>query len=151
MCSRLLRCTHSNSGFQIGRNPIQALPPKKPDDPKQPNGIQVFLDNLQASHSSAVQCLDLEGVTVTLEVGKALGEMRETHPHLAVSHGGTGGYKELKPQLEPLEKLVRYAQENKVRLIDLFRLFDKEKTGVLPEVEFRNALKVLVLQISLIC
>ena len=145
LCLLHLHEFKSISHFQIGKNPIQALPPKDPTDPKeQPNGVQIFLNALQESPNNTLQCLDLEGITVTLAVGKTLGEMKETHPHLTVSHGGTGGYKEKKPLMEPLEKLVRYAKEHNVQLNDLFRLFDKEKANVLLEEEFRNALKVLL-------
>ena len=45
--------------------------------------------------------------------------------------------------LEPVQKLAKYCKENSVQLMDLFRSFDKEQSMVLPEEEFRNALKVI--------
>ena len=117
--------------LQIGKNAIQA------------KGVEEFLNAIKAgSQGTTLQCLDFDGITITLEIAKVLKEMQETHSHLSIPHGGTGGYKEPKPRLEPLEKLVKYAKENNVQLIDLFRAFDKERTNILPEEEFRNALKV---------
>lgn len=116
--------------IQIGKNSIQE------------EGVDAFLKTIRDSSNSTLQCLDLDGITITLQIAKTLKEMEKTHSHLSIPHGGTGGYKELKPRLQPLEKLVKYAKENNVQLIDLFRSFDKEQTRVLPEEEFRNALKV---------
>ena len=89
--------------------------------------------------------LGLEGITVTLDIEKTVNEMQETNPHVSVSHGGIGGFKPPKPLLPPMAKLVKYCKENKVELLDLFRLFDKEQQMVLSEEEFRNALKVCVM------
>ena len=63
-------------------------------------------------------------------------------PNFEVSHAGTGGYKEAKPLPTPLAKLLKYSKENKVKLDDLFLIFDKDKCGSLTEEEFRNSLKV---------
>ena len=68
--------------------------------------------------------------------------MQESHPNLKIVHGGTGGYQVPKPLPTPIEKLTKYCSENNVRLIDLFRTFDKEQHNSLPETEFRNALRV---------
>ena len=68
--------------------------------------------------------------------------MRSSHPHLRVPHGGTGGFQKPKPLLPPLAKLAKYVEENGVKLIDLFRSFDKEQRNVLTEEDFRAALKV---------
>ena len=103
-----------------------------------------FLEALKASSNGTLQCLDFDGVTITLEIAGILKEMWDSHSHLKVSHGGTGGYKKPKPLLEPPEKLLKYARENKLELIDLFRAFDKEQQHVLPEEEFRKALKVYI-------
>ena len=117
---------------QIGKNPIQ------------PPGVFALLNAVKGSSNNALQCLDFDGITITLDIAKLIKEMGESHAHLRVSHGGTGGYKEPKPLLEPVQKLAKYCKENKVQLIDLFRSFDKEQSQTLPEEEFRNALKVLL-------
>jgi len=116
---------------QIGKNPIQA------------SGVLALLNAVKSSSNNVLQCLDLDGITITLDIAKQLKEMEESHAHLRVFHGGTGGYKEPKPMLEPVQKLAKYCKENSVQLMDLFRSFDKEQSKVLPEEEFRNALKVI--------
>ena len=97
---------------------------------------------LEAAKASSLQCLDLSGVTITLRVADTVAAMKETHPQLTITHGGTGGYLRPKPQLKPVEKLVKYARDNNLVLLDLFRSFDKEQHNHLSEEEFRNALKV---------
>lgn len=61
---------------------------------------------------------------------------------LTVVYAGIGGFKEVKPIPTPIEKLTKYAKQNNVTLSDLFAFFDKDKTGELPEEEFRKSLKV---------
>ena len=118
------------TSWQIGKNAIQIT------------GITALLDAVRAGASGSLQVLGLDGVTITLELEKTLKEMQESHPHLKVVHGGTGGYLAPKPLPTPIEKLTKYCKDNSVRLIDLFRTFDKEQYNSLPEEEFRNALKV---------
>lgn len=122
---------------------LLCLPPQISKNPIQPPGVLALLNAVKGSSNNALQCLDFDGITITLDIDKLIKEMGESHAHLRVSHGGTGGYKEPKPLLEPVQKLAKYCKENKVQLIDLFRSFDKEQCQVLPEEEFRNALKVL--------
>lgn len=95
-----------------------------------------------ASTSMQFQCLDLDGITITLAMEETISQLKETHPHISIPNGGIGGFKPPKPLLPPTAKLIKYCKENKVELIDLFRLFDKEQRMVLSEEEFRNALKV---------
>ncbi len=83
-----------------------------------------------------------QGITVTIEIDKIIKAMTIDIQNFEVSYGGTGGYQEPKPLPTPLEKLVKYCKESKVKLEDLFLIFDKEKCGTLPEEEFRNSLKV---------
>ena len=116
--------------LQVGKNPIN------------PPGLTAFLDAIRPATSSTMQVLDFSGITVTLEIAKNVKEMSQTHPTLSVVHGGTGGFKVPKPQLEPVEKLVKYCKENSVQMMDLFRLFDKEQADILSEEGFRAALKV---------
>ena len=99
---------------------------------------------VRSSANSTLQCLGLDGITITLDADKMLREMQESHTHLQVPHGGVGGYKEPKPLPEPHVKLMKYAKENNLELRDLFRAFDKEQKQALLEEEFRNALKVNV-------
>ena len=102
----------------------------------------VLLEAVRACSTTTFQCLDLDGITITLEIEKIVKELKESHPHVSIPHGGVGGFKPPKPLLPPAAKLVKYCKENKVVLLDLFRLFDKEQRLVLSEEEFRNALKV---------
>lgn len=120
----------------MGKNPIQ------------PAGLVALLDAVRACSTSTFQCLDLDGLTITLDIEKTIGELKETHPHVSIPHGGVGGFKPPKPLLPPMAKLVKYCKENKVELLDLFHLFDKEQQMVLSEEEFRKALKVDCYQIN---
>ena len=128
---------------QIGKNSMQRIVVPSEDHSKLPEpavDVEALLD--AAAASSSLLTLDLSGFTFTLDMADKVSKMRETHPNLSVTYGGTGGYAKVKPLTPPLEKLVKYAAENKLVLGDLFRSFDKEQTGHLPEEEFRNALKV---------
>lgn len=118
---------------QIGKNGLQ--------NP----GMYALLDAVKASTSSSLKLLSFEGLTVTLDLEKTIEGMKESHPNLKIVHGGTGGYQVRKPLPTPMEKLTQYCRDNNVRLIDLFRNFDKEQLNVLPETEFRNALRVSTL------
>ena len=118
---------------QIGKNGLQ--------NP----GMYALLDAVKESTSSSLKLLSFEGLTVTLDLERTIEKMKEGHPNLKIVHGGTGGYQVPKPLATPMEKLTQYCRENKVELIDLFRTFDKELLDILPEAEFRNALKVSTL------
>lgn len=118
------------STHQIGGNPIQ------------PSGLSAMLDAIKATSNGTFQSLDLEGITITLDHQRTVQELKESVPHVKISHGGIGGFKQPKPLLPPMAKLVKYCKENKVELLDLFRLFDKEHQMVLSEEDFRKALKV---------
>ncbi len=115
---------------QLGKNPIE------------PHRVKDILDIVRSAPSNTLHCLGLDGITVTLEVTKILKDMQESHTHLRVPHGGTGGYREPKPLPEPHEKLVKYAKEHSLDLRDLFRAFDKEQRLALSEESFRKALQV---------
>lgn len=124
--------------IQIAYNPLQTA------------GVIAFLDAVKVCSSTTLQLLSLDGITVTLAIEKTLKELTESHKHLTIIHGGTGGYKHPKPKQEPIEKLDKYCKENNVVLLDLFRSFDKEQKNYLTEEVFRNALKVyLFLQLVL--
>ena len=116
--------------LQIGKNALQVP------------GIYAILDAVRSGSGSSLQHLGFDGMTITLDVEKTLKEMKETHPNLEIVHGGTGGYQVPKPLPTPIEKLTKYCSENGVRMIDLFRSFDKEEHKSLSEIEFRNALRV---------
>lgn len=105
--------------------------------------VSALLD--AAASSSSLTTLDLSGVTFTLDMAEKVAQMKETCPNLSVMYSGTGGYTRVRPLAPPLEKLVKYAAENQLVLEDLFRSFDKEETGHLPEEEFSNSLKVWLL------
>lgn len=114
----------------MGKNPIQ------------PTALTTLLNAIKSSSGNILQCLDLDGITITLDLEKTVAELKESHPHLSISHGGIGGFKPPKPLLPPMAKLVNYCKENNVQLLDLFHLFDKEQQMILSEEEFRSALKV---------
>ena len=111
-------------------------------NPLQTTGVIAFLDAVKVCSSTTLQLLSLDGITVTLAIEKTLKELEESHKHLTITHGGTGGYKHPKPKQEPIEKLDKYCKDNSVVLLDLFRSFDKEQKNYLTEEAFRNALKV---------
>lgn len=116
--------------MQVGQNPLQD------------SGVIAFLDAIKACTNTTLRTLSFDGNTITLAIEKTLKELSESHEHLTVSHGGTGGYKHPKPKQEPIEKVDNYCRENNVVLLDLFRSFDKEQQKFLSEEAFRNALKV---------
>lgn len=116
--------------FQVGCNPIQ------------PAGLAALLDGVKTCSPGTFECLDLSGITIPLDIEKAVGKLQESHPHISIPHGGVGGFKPPKPLLPPMTKLVKYCKEKKVELLDLFRLFDKEQRMILSNEEFRSALKV---------
>ena len=111
--------------------------------------MYALLDAVKASTNSSLKLLSFEGLTVTLDLERTIEGMKEGHPNLKIVHGGTGGYQVPKPLPTPIEKLTQYCRENNVRLIDLFRTFDKEQLNVLPEMEFRNALRVSTISFNL--
>lgn len=113
-------------------------------NPIQPAGLAALVDAVGSCSSANFNCLDLDGITVTLDIEKKVNELKDSHPHVTIPHGGVGGLKPPKPLLPPMAKLLKYCKENKVELMDLFRLFDKEQQMVLSEEEFRNALKVCI-------
>ena len=117
--------------LQIGKNALQ-MP-----------GIYAILDAVRTgSGSSSLEHLGFDGMTITLDVEKTLKEMEETHPNLEIVHGGTGGYQVPKPLPTPIEKLMKYCIDNGVRMVDLFRSYDKEENNSLSEIGFRDALRV---------
>lgn len=128
---------------KLGRLSPPYLNPQLGQNPIEPHRVKDILDIVHSAPSSTLQCLGLDGITVSLQVVKMLKEMQESHAHLRVSHGGACGYREPKPQLEPHNKLMKYAADNKLELRDLFRAFDKEQKQALTEEAFRNALKVI--------
>ncbi len=119
--------------LQIGKNALQVP------------GIYAILDAVRAragSGNSSLQHLGFDEMTITLDVKKTLKEMEESHPSLEIVHGGTGGYQVPKPLPTPIEKLTKYCIDNGVRMVDLFRSFDKEEQNCLSEIGFGNALRV---------
>lgn len=104
--------------------------------------VDTLLDAAVAS--SSLTTLDLSGFTFTLDMADKVAQMKETRPNLSVIYSGTGGYTKVKPLAHPLEKLAKYAADNQLILEDLFRSFEKEETGHLPEEEFRNSLQVVL-------
>ena len=116
--------------MQLAKNPIQ------------PAGLSALVDAVDLCSTPNFECLDLNGITITLDIEKKVNELKDSHPQIAILHGGVGGLKPPKPLLPPTAKLLKYCKENKVELVDLFRLFDKEQKMLLSEEEFRNALKV---------
>jgi hypothetical protein len=114
--------------LKIGKNPMQLM------------GVIALLDSLK-NGTSSVKTLELDGITVSIEIAKIIKDMEGDISGLVVRHGGIGGYREPKPIPTPLQKLNKYSKENNVKLNDLFLVFDKAKNGYLKEEEFRASLK----------
>ena len=102
-----------------------------------------ILNVVKGSSNSALSCLSFERTTLSLEAEKLVEETKAVHPNLEVIYAATEGHQIPKPTPPPLEKLKKYAVDNKIELKDLFQSFDKEHCGLLSEEDFRTALKVI--------
>lgn len=104
--------------------------------------IEPILNSVKGNLNSPLQCLSFERNTLSLVGEKLVKELKETHPNLEIMYAATEGHQIEKPIPPPLEKLKKYAVDNKLELKDLFQSFDKEYCGLLSEEDFRNALTV---------
>ena len=73
---------------------------------------------------------------------KEIAALKEVHPNIQVTHGGLGGYVKPKPRPEPIEQLHKHLNEHNIKLMDVFKKFDAEGNGSVPEPDFREAIKV---------
>lgn len=107
-----------------------------------PNYIEPILNAVKGNVNSPLLSLSFERNTFSLVGEKLVKELKEAHPNLEIVFAATEGHQIEKPIPPPLEKLKRYAVDNKLELKDLFQSFDKEYCGLLSEEDFRNALTV---------
>ena len=84
----------------------------------------------------------LQDITINPDVEKEIATLKEEHPNIQVTHGGLGGYVKPKPRPEPIDQLHKHLNEHNIKLMDVFRKFDADGTGIVPESDFREAIKV---------
>ncbi|KAL5477665.1 hypothetical protein EMCRGX_G024490 [Ephydatia muelleri] len=118
----------TNDGLKLGKNTLRS------------EHIEPILNSVKGNLNSPLQCLSFERNTLSLVGEKLVKELKETHPNLEIMYAATEGHQIEKPIPPPLEKLKKYAVDNKLELKDLFQSFDKEYCGLLSEEDFRNAL-----------
>ena len=86
------------------------------------------------------------------DLHERLNDRRGANKHLTVIHGGVyysnkSNYgdvydPEVAFEKDPMTKLKRYAEENKLRLVDLFKYFDKDNSWSVDRDEFLHGVKV---------
>ena len=86
------------------------------------------------------------------DLHKKINDNRPTPKHITIIHGGVyysskstygeGFDPELAFEQDPMTKLKRYAEENKLRLVDLFKYFDKDNSWSVDRDEFLQGVKV---------
>ena len=89
-------------------------------------------------------CAYLQDITINPAVEKEINELQEAHTNMQITHGGLGGYVKPKPRPEPIDQLHKHLNEHNIKLMDVFRKFDAEDSGCVPEANFREAIKVRV-------
>ena len=83
-----------------------------------------------------------QDITINPEVEKEIAELKEVHSNIQITHGGLGGYVKPKPRPEPIHQLHKHLTEHNIKLMDVFKKFDAEDTGLVTEPNFREAIKV---------
>lgn len=73
---------------------------------------------------------------------KEITVLKEVHPKLQITHGGLGGYVKPRPKPEPIHRLHKHLEEHNIKLMDVFKKFDAEDSGLVSEANFREAIKV---------
>ena len=110
------------------------------------DGISEMIDALQKNCKSKLEVLCLKGIEIDNEIKAKIEKLRTTRPNLSIETGvvTSGG-----PQKNDLEKLRRqliqiildYLSNNRLRMLDLFNRWDKDKSLSLTRAEFRKGVK----------
>ncbi|XP_078676656.1 uncharacterized protein LOC144913685 [Branchiostoma floridae x Branchiostoma belcheri] len=111
-------------------------------------GVKALLKVLEKKNTT-LKVLGLQDITVTKEVYKSIRELEDIRG-IQIIHGGLGGYEKIKyvPPPSAMSILDTFVQENRLRMIDMFRQFDKDQSGDISADEFKAGLKELGLAVD---
>ncbi|KAI8511565.1 hypothetical protein Bbelb_106650 [Branchiostoma belcheri] len=111
-------------------------------------GVKALLKVLEKKNTT-LKVLGLQDITVTKEVYKSIRELEDIRG-IQIIHGGLGGYEKIKyvPPPSAMSILDTFVQENRLRMIDMFRQFDKDQSGDISAEEFKAGLKELGLVVD---
>ncbi|XP_064609174.1 leucine-rich repeat-containing protein 74A-like [Liolophura sinensis] len=129
--------------LRIGQNPITC------------DGAAAILQTLLHQPTYGIQELDLYDISVDQRFLSALKDLQTQRP-VKVTHGhivsGLDPQMSLGPEVmntdDPLLLLFEYTKGRNLRLIDLFKSLDKDKSETITRGEFRNGLKSVGLTLS---
>ncbi|XP_035676401.1 leucine-rich repeat-containing protein 74A-like [Branchiostoma floridae] len=111
-------------------------------------GVKALLKVLEKKNTT-LKVLGLQDITVTKEVYKSIRELEDIRG-IQIIHAGLGGYEKIKyvPPPSAMSILDTFVQENRMRMIDMFRQFDKDQSGDITAEEFKAGLKELGLAVD---
>ncbi|XP_072170556.1 uncharacterized protein [Diadema setosum] len=131
MLSKGLEINDSLKVLKIGMNPLTAA------------GAMAMLLAVKNNTNSVLELLDLSEVNVNKDFVKALEEFRETRAGFHVVFKRAVGQFE-KPEEkdpDPLKLLKDFITENHLRVWDLFKEYDKDKSLTVTREEFKKGLE----------
>ncbi|XP_071961893.1 uncharacterized protein [Antedon mediterranea] len=116
--------------IKLGLNPITAA------------GAHALLLALRANTNSALIDLDLTDIMVNKDFQDLLKEIQELRPDFKVFYKGAFGAfkKKEKERPDPLKMLRDYIDKNNMRVWDLFKAYDKDKSMSVSKEEFKKGI-----------
>lgn len=128
----LQKCLAVNEGLivlKVGQNPLQ-------------HGAICVLQGVKANTNTLLAEVDLSDVQVTREFMDLSKKLCEGNEELRVYHGGLGGSpQKASERPKPMKVLRDYIKGNQMRVFDLFKKLDKDKSMSISIPEFVQGLR----------
>ncbi|XP_011674867.2 leucine-rich repeat-containing protein 74A [Strongylocentrotus purpuratus] len=116
--------------LKLGQNPITAA------------GAMAILIAIKNNSNTVLELLDLADITVNKDCVKLLTELKEVRPEFLVAYQSSVGQFEKPPEKEPdpVKMLREFISANNLRVWDLFKTYDKDKSLTVTREEFKKGL-----------
>nr|XP_054757944.1 leucine-rich repeat-containing protein 74A-like [Lytechinus pictus] len=130
MLSKGVEINDSIKVLKLGQNPITAA------------GAMAILIAVKNNSNTVLELLDFADITVNKDCVKLLTELKEIRPEFLVTYKSSFGQFEKPPEKEPdpIKMLKDFISANNLRVWDLFKAYDKDKSLTVTREEFKKGL-----------
>ena len=124
--------------LRLGWNPITSRGVKQV--------IEGCLKNPSHTKTTIIKTLHFESILIDADSITAVNSLMALNPGLKLTHGGYAKGQQFNEDIGEIRKrllqiLLRYLEENRLRMVDLFNMWDKDKSYSLTREEFRKGVE----------